>query len=346
MGLAACSGSDSDAAGSAAPTAPEPTTAEAILPEPTAAESTTPETPMPTATTTLAPSDPLVGIGEVTVVAEGLGFLEGPQWVPDSGTLLFTELYTTPDAPLVDQPGIIYELGVGDELSVARASGPTANGLALTEDGAVYATEPGERRVALIDEDGVETVVADQFEGKRFNGPNDVVVAADGSLFFTDPEPLDEPVDAELGFRGAFRARPDGEVELVYPGDNVGFPNGIGLSLDQTRLYVSDSAARRIWAIDLAPDGTSSEPIEFATMEGVPDGMCIDQVGNLFSSSIGVGLEVFAPDGTKWGSIPLPSPGFGQLGSPTNCAFGGDDGLDLYVTTDRILYRVRLAAPA
>lgn len=74
--------------------------------------------------------------------------------------------------------------------------------------------------------------------------------------------------------------------------------------------------------------------------------MCIDQVGNLFSSSIGVGLEVFAPDGTKWGLIPLPSPGFGQLGSPTNCAFGGDDGLDLYVTTDGILYRVRLAAPA
>ena len=327
IGFVACSGSDSDSADTTSASTPS-TGAETTTPETTAAETTIP----------VALTDPLIGIGDLTVVAEGLGFLEGPQWLADSGTLLFTEFLTTRGAPFAEQPGIIYELGADDELSVARASGPTANGLEVTEDGTLYATQPGERRVAVIGADGVETAVAEQFEGKRFNGPNDVVAAADGSLYFTDPEPFGEPVDAELGFRGAFRADTAGEVTMVYPGDNVGFPNGIGLSLDQTRLYVSDMLASKIWAIDLGPDGTPSAPVEFATMEGFPDGMCLDRAGNIFSSSIEVGVEVFAPDGTKWGTIPLP-------GQPSNCAFGGSDGRDLYVTTDGILYRVRLAQP-
>ena len=353
MGLAACSSSDSDSSTSA--TGAETTVAESTAPETTAADTTTPETTAPettapeTTTTepTLPPSNPLIGIGDVTVVAEGLGFLEGPQWMPDTSTLLFTEVYTTRGEPLAAQPGIIYELGANDEVTVARASGPTANGLEVAEDGTLYAAEPGEWRVAQIGDDGVETVVADQFEGKRFNGPNDVVAAADGSLYFTDPEPSGEPDDAELGFKGAFRVGPDGEVTVVYPGqaDNAGFPNGIGLSPDQTRLYVSEPFAGKILAIDLSPDGTPSEPVEFATLEGFPDGMCIDQAGNIFSSSISVGIEVFAPDGTKWGTIPLPSPNLGELGSPSNCAFGGGDGLDLYITTDGILYRVILAEP-
>ena len=361
LGLVACSGSDSDSSPAAtgaattdtetattepAATAPDTTGVDTTTPETTVVDTTTPETTAPETSTTLAPSDPLIGIGDVTVVAEGLGFLEGPQWSPDSGTLLFTELFTTRGATFAEQPGIIYELGAGDELSIARASGPTANGLEIAEDGTFYATQPGARRVAEIGDDGVETAVAELFDGKRFNGPNDVVAAADGSLYFTDPEPLAEAIDAELGFRGAFRVGADGEVTVVYPGDNVGFPNGIGLSPDQTRLYVSDSATGKIWAIDLDPDGTPSEPVEFAMMEGLPDGICLDQAGNVYSSSIGVGVEVFAPDGTKWGTIPLPSPGFGEIGSPSNCAFGGDDGLDLYITTDGILYRVSLAPPA
>ena len=81
-------------------------------------------------------------------------------------------------------------------------------------------------------------------------------------------------------------------------------------------------------------------------MEGLPDGMCLDQAGNIFSSSIGVGIEVFAPDGTKWATIPLPSPGFRELGSPSNCEFGGDDGRDLYIATDGTLHRVSLAPAA
>lgn len=359
MGLAACSSSDSDSSTSATgaeTTVAESTTPETTAPETTAADTTTPETTTPETTapeTTTPeppppPSNPLIGIGDVTVVEEGLGFLEGPQWMPDTNTLLFTELFTTRHEPFAAQPGIIYELSLDDTVAVARASGPTANGLEVTEDGTLYAAEPGERRVAQIGDDGVETVVADQFEGKRFNGPNDVVAAADGSLYFTDPEPFEEPVDAELGFKGAFRAGPDGEVTVVYPGqaDNAGFPNGIGLSPDQTRLYVSEVFASKIWAIDLGPDGTPSEPVEFATLEGLPDGMCIDQAGNIFSSSIGVGIEVFAPDGTKWGTIPLPTPGFGELGSPSNCAFGGTDGRALYITTDGILYRAILALPS
>ena len=147
IGFVACSGSDSDSADTTSGSTPS-----------TGAETTTPETTAPETTIPVAPTDPLIGIGDLTVVAEGLGFLEGPQWLADSGTLLFTEFLTTRGAPFAEQPGIIYELGADDELSVARASGPTANGLEVTEDGTLYATQPGERRVAVIGADGVETM--------------------------------------------------------------------------------------------------------------------------------------------------------------------------------------------
>lgn len=275
-------------------------------------------------------SGPLVGLGEVELVDDG-GFLftelEGPQWVPDEGVLLFSDV----------SANTIYQLGADDEITVFRKPSDLSNGLAVDPEGRLIAAESSTRRVTRTEGDGTVTPIADRFEGSRLNQPNDLVVRSDGTIYFTDPL-FGEADAAELDFRGVFRIAPDGGLTVEYRGDTTEAPNGVALSPDESLLYVTDYAAELVRVFDVARNGSLSQPRTFVTVVG-PDGMAVDDAGNLFVASYnGRAIEVFAPDGEHWGSIPVQ-------GAASNCAFGGPDGRTLYITTGRALYRVTLANP-
>ena len=279
-----------------------------------------------TTPTTTALSDPLVGRGEVELIDEGYEFTEGPQWMPDDGVLLFTDI----------PANTIHQVGVDDEITVFRRPSKFANGLAVDPEGRLIVAESGTRRVTRLESDGSVATLADHFEGARLNQPNDIVVRSDGTIYFTDPL-FAAASEAELDFRGIFRIAPDGDLTAERRGDAKEAPNGLALSPDESLLYVTNYAADLVWVMDVAADGTLSEAQTFATTGVGPDGVAVDAAGNLFVTSR-KGIEVFAPDGSRWGDIPVPR-------TPSNCAFGGPDGRTLFITAEGGLYRVTLANP-
>ena len=291
-------------------------------------------------TTAATPADPLAGRGAVEVVGQGYGFLEGPQWVPDTGSLLFTQTFDPPD-PAPKLPGAILQLGGDGSISVYRDT-DTTNGLALDPHGRLIAAEPLTRRVTITERDGTISTLAERFEEKRLNEPNDIAVRSDGTVYFTDPVFGHGPT--ELSFHGIFRVAPSGDLTAERRGDGTEQPNGLALSPDEKRLYIDDTIAKTISVFDVASDGSLANGHVIAHTMGYADGIAIDKAGNLYVASIGFGIEVFAADGSLWGLIPLPNPGMDGH-QPTNCAFGGTDARTLYITANGVLYRVRLHEP-
>ena len=279
----------------------------------------------PMSTGVAATGDPLVGRGEVELVADGFQFTEGPQWVAEDGVLLFT-----------DASGVIYQLADDDEISVFPQPSNGANGLALDTEGRLLAAENRMRRVTRRESDGTVTPIAEEFEGIPLNQPNDIAVRSDGTIYFTDPYYGDGTTD--LDFHGVFRIAPDGSLTAEYRGALTEQPNGVAMSPDESLLYVAEWAADLVWVFDVADDGSLSEAETFVTTGDGPDGMTVDNAGNLFVAS-DEGIEVFAPDGARWGVIPV------SQWASSNCAFGGDDGRTLYITAAPELYRVTLANP-
>jgi gluconolactonase len=280
----------------------------------------------PTMSSTPIESDPLVGRGEVELIDEGYAFTEGPQWMPEDGTLLFTDI----------PANTIHQVGADDEITVYRMPSNHSNGLAIDPEGRLIAAESSTRRVTRTERDGTITTIAERFEGDRLNEPNDIVVRSDGTIYFTDPL-FQDPAQAELDFRGIFRIAPDGGLTAERRGEVTEAPNGLALSPDESLLYVTNYAAKLVWVMDVAPDGTLSEARTFVTTGGGPDGVAVDDAGNLFVATAR-GIEVFAPDGARWGVIPVPR-------IPSNCAFGGVDGRTLFITAEGGLYRVTLTGP-
>jgi gluconolactonase len=288
----------------------------------------------PTSTGTPPPESeapgPLDGRTDLERVETDLSFveLEGPQWIQGEGVLLFSDV----------SANVIYRLSADNQFAVFRKPSRFSNGLAVDPKGRLLAAEAGSRRVTRTEANGTVTPIADRFEGASLNQPNDIVARSDGSIYFTDPTFGEATAHAELDFRGVFRIAPDGRLTAEYRGETSETPNGIAFSPDESLLYVTDYDANLVRVFDVADDGTLSAPRTFVEVFG-PDGMAVDQAGNLFVASYDTSsIEVFTPDGETGGEIDMPE-------SPSNCAFGGVDGRTLYITTGTGLYRTTLAGP-
>ena len=275
-------------------------------------------------------------------LAEGFKFTEGPVWTADG--LLFSD----PNA------NTIYRYSADGKLSVFRTSSgysgadiaeyrqPGSNGITLDPQGRIVFDQHGNRRVVRLEKDGTESVVADRFEGKRFNSPNDLVYRSDGTLFFTDPN-FGLPKFAadprkELPQTGVYSLR-DGKLRLLT--DEFTGPNGIALSPDEKFLYVGnwDDNKKTVHRYELNPDGTVMNGklfFDFTAIKGEDaiDGIKLDGAGNLYVSAPG-GLQILSPEGKHLGTIVTPQ-------HVHNMAWGDDDGKTLYLTARSGIYRIRL----
>ncbi len=261
-------------------------------------------------------------------VAGGFEFTEGPVWVPD-GYLLFSDIPAS----------TIYRWTPGSvSAEVFRAPSGRSNGLTLDREGRLLACEH-DRRLSRTEGDGSVVTLAERYEGKRLNSPNDVVVRSDGSIYFTDPPyglPRQEE-GRELDFNGVYRLAPDGALTLLD--DGFDRPNGLAFSPDERVLYVNDSRRGHILAFDVRVDGTLSNGRVFAELrepgeQGVPDGMKVDVRGNVFCTGPG-GIWVLDAAGEPLGVIGVPE-------VPANLAWGDDDLKTLYITARTGLYRMRV----
>jgi gluconolactonase len=278
-------------------------------------------------------------------IAEGFDWSEGPVWVREQGGyLLFSDVPR--NVVLKWQP----ELGVTEFLKpsgytgdAARGGEPGSNGLTLDRQGRLVLCQHGDRRVARLEPDGRITALARYYKYRRFNSPNDLVFRANGDLYFTDPpyglEGLNQDPKKELFDNGVYRLSPGGELDLLV--DDLTFPNGLAFSPDQSRLYVavSDSNRPAIMVYDVTPDGHLGHGRVFFDAaplapgrKGLPDGLKVDRVGNLFATGPG-GVLVITPAGKLLGIL--------NTGEATaNCAWG-NDGSVLYITADMFLCRLQ-----
>jgi gluconolactonase len=282
-------------------------------------------------------------------LGDGYQWTEGPVWDHREESLLFTNIPANEILQWKEGKGItqfLFPSGYsGREPFPGRE--PGANGLTWDAEGRLVLCQHGDRRIARLEKDGKTlTSLAERYQGRRFNSPNDLVFHANGDLYFTDPpyglpQGMDDP-GRELPSCGVYRLTPQGEVQLLT--DEISRPNGIAFSPDQRQLYVASSDPERaIWMVyDVTADGRIGHGKVFfdATAwvkegrKGLPDGLKVDLSGNLFATGPG-GVLVFAPDGTHLGSI--------ETGVPTaNCAWGGD-GATLYITANTSLLRVALS---
>ncbi len=275
-------------------------------------------------------------------VADGFGFIEGPIWIHD-GYLLFSDIPRnvimkySPDGKVT-----IFRRSSGYGGVVPAGAIWGSNGLTLDRQGRLTICEHGNRRVTRLEKDGSITVMADRFEGKRLNSPNDLVYKSDGSLYFTDPpfglqKTFDDPA-RELPFSGVYRVK-DGKVQLLVK--DLTAPNGLAFSPDERYLYVANTGpTKKLWMrYEVKPDGTLGAGEVFYDVsnvkeDGVPDGMKVDRAGNLYCNGPG-GFWIFSPQGEHLGTIRLPP-------LSANCNWGDADGKTLYMTAGTALYRIRL----
>jgi len=266
---------------------------------------------------------------QVEKVAGNYQFVEGPVWNPE-GFLLFSDIPANQ----------IIKYTPGSVPTVFRTPSGNSNGLTYDRRGRLILCEHGNRRVSRVEADGSHTVLADNYEGKKLNSPNDVVVRSDGTIYFTDPPyGIPEGQKQELAFQGVFKISPGGKLSLLAK--DFDRPNGIALSPDEKTLYVADSNRHHVRAFDVGRDGQISNGRIFAEMKsqrpGVPDGMRLDREGNVYATGAG-GVWVFDKTGNHQGTIAMSE-------LPANCAWGDEDNRTLYLTARTTLYKIRLKIP-
>ncbi len=277
-------------------------------------------------------------------LADGFIFTEGPIWVNEvGGAVLFSDIPNnqimkwTPDGK------------VSEFRKPSGYTGPPApegsfvgsNGLTLDKEGRLIICEHGDRRVTRLEKDGKLTVLADKYQGKRLNSPNDAVYKSDGSLYFTDPPyGLFDEKKKELDFQGIYRLAADGKLQLLNK--ELTRPNGLAFSPNEKTLYVANSdAEKKIWmAYDVAANGSLANGRVFFDVtaekdDGLPDGLKVDTQGNVYCTGPG-GVWIFSSGGKHLGTIKPTE-------VPANCHWGDGDGKTLYMTARKGLYRIRLS---
>jgi gluconolactonase len=284
---------------------------------------------------------------KIEKVAGGFRFVEGPVWNRTARYLIFSDIpgnaimTWSPSGGASVFRSRIFEGEFPDGAQVGT------NGLTLDKQGRIVAAEHGNRRVSRIEQDGAMTVLAERYDGKRLNSPNDLVIKKTGEIYFTDPpfgllRPGQGLADAaksplrELDFSGVFRITAPGKVDLMTK--EVALPNGLAFSPDEKKLYVANSAGKTWSVFDVKKDGTLANgrifyDAEKETGPGVPDGMKVDTAGNVWATGPG-GILVISPQAKLLGVIGFPE-------TPANCAWGDADGKTLYVTARTGLYRIR-----
>lgn len=274
----------------------------------------------------------LVAPGEKVVKLAGdMKFTEGPAWIPARKTLIFSDI---PNSKLM-------QWNAKDGLSVFRES-EQANGNILDLEGRLISCQHAARNLVRTEADGSVKVLADKFDGKRFNSPNDVAVRSDGTLWFTDP-PWGLTGEAEIAGHWVFKFDPaTGKIEPIIK--DLVMPNGINFSPDESRLYVADTGGHpkhpnpdyhkrpgRVHCYEVSKEGVLGKQL-FEIDHG-SDGMAVDTLGNLYTTH--GGIMVHNADGKLIEKIEVPE-------GPANCTFGGDDMKTLFITARTSLYGVKL----
>lgn len=287
----------------------------------------------------LIPSDAVI-----EVLADGFEWSEGPAWNKKEGFLVFSDIPRNSVMKWHPSEGIsLYQKPSGYSGEDAYSGEPGSNGLLWDADGTLILCQHGNRQVARLLADRSFAALASKYNDKRFNSPNDLVMKSNGDVYFTDPPyglPTQDHASRELDFCGVYRLAKDGTVTLLT--DKMTRPNGIAFSPDEKTLYVAQSDPEKaLWmAFDVTEDGRlgtgrvffdSTQAVKDGK-KGLPDGLKVDQAGNLFATGPG-GIYVFSPDGKHLGTI--------ATGEATaNCAFG-DDGTTLYIAADMYLCRIK-----
>jgi gluconolactonase len=292
-------------------------------------------------------------------VATGAGFkwTEGPVWIP-AGYLLFAEIPSNSIRKWTPGGGVSVFMQPSGYKGSAPFAGPEpgSNGMTLDSHGRLTVSGHAQRdvwRLEHMDPKAQVTVLADTYEGKQLNSPNDLTYKSDGSLYFTDPPyglpGLEKSPDKKLTFSGVYRVR---DAESQKPGSapdhsklellvkDLPRPNGIAFSPDEKYLYVNNSEPKKIWMrYTVKTDGTLTDgkllyDATSDTRDGAPDGMKVDTKGNIYSAGPG-GVWIFTPEGKHLGTLGIPE----RVG---NVAWGGADHMTLYVAGSSSIYRIKL----
>jgi len=265
----------------------------------------------------------------------GCRWAEGPAWFPAHRSLVWSDIPNDRILRWDETTGTV---------GVFRHPAGYTNGHTVDRQGRLVSCEHGNRRVTRTEHDGTITVIADRFEGKRFNSPNDVVVRSDGSIWFTDPpygiesDYEGHKSDPEIGGNYVYRADPStGAVTKVA--DDFDRPNGLAFSPDETRLYVTDTGPnvpRTMRVFDVSEDGTLANGRVFAeATNGGFDGFRFDDLGHIWTSAAD-GIHCIHPDGTLLGKVLVPE-------GVANCVFGGAKRNRLFIAATTSLYSIMLA---
>lgn len=273
----------------------------------------------------LLAQSPILKDAKLEKISTGHVFVEGPVWKDGIG-LLFSDMGSN----------CINNWNPKNGTTVYLKPSSVSNGLTLDKDGNLIMMQTGSRRVARLEKDRIaQTCLTNNFDGKRFNSPNDIAIKSSGTIFFTDPDfNIPQGEKAELDVKGIYRLGRNGKLKLLD--DTFDKPNGICFSPNEKKLYVCESPKCIVYVWDVIDDSTVTNKKVFYSIpeKGYADGMKCDSAGNLFCTGPG-GVWVISPNGKLLDKIATPE-------TPTNCNWGDDDRKTLYITAQTSVYRIRL----